>query len=195
MNPYIIGLLFIALLRIWGVRRLWSVAKFHGEEWCFDAPVAPGFYSSDNGSAILRAYRTRMFGALTAEIAVCLIFLAVAGIGGAFWALVVAMMLSSFYTVVTTRRFAKEAWKHALPDRVSAPPKRVVDLAPHFESDYNEPVLVWSMRAGTAAALVMLAVGLARSSDSIDWISQVIGSGRWCWQPWCSCSGENAVWW
>jgi len=174
MNPYIVGLLFITLVRIWGLRRLWTVAKFHGEEFCFDAPVAPGFYASESGSHILRAYRTRMFGAFTAEVAVCLISLAFAGLGGAFWALFAAMLASSYYTVITTRRFAKEAWKYALPDVPPAQPKRVIDLAPHTSSEYNNPLLIWTLRVGTAAALVMLAVDWARSGSSIDWIVEVL---------------------
>lgn len=43
MNPYRFGLLLIVLWRLWGLRQIWSIAKFHGEEWCFDAPVAAGF--------------------------------------------------------------------------------------------------------------------------------------------------------
>jgi len=46
MNPYILGLLLIVLWRLWGLRQIWSIAKFHGEEWCFDTLVGEGFYMS-----------------------------------------------------------------------------------------------------------------------------------------------------
>lgn len=174
MNPYIVGLLFIALLRIWGLHRLWSVAKFHGEQWCFDAPVAPGFYSTGPGSAILRGYRARMFAAFTVEVASCLICFAVGGIGAAFWAMFTATLASGYYTIVTTRRFAKEAWKYALPDAAAAAPKRVIDLSSRASGEYNNPALIWTLRVGTTGSLALLAFDLMRSGESVDWLVQVM---------------------
>ena len=173
MNPYIVGLLFIVLLRIWGLYRLWSVAKFHGEQWCFDAPVAPGFYSTGSGSAILRGYRARVFAAFTVEVAVCLVFFTLGGIAGGFWALFTATVASGYYTLITTRRFAKEAWKYALPGAAPAAPKRVVDLAPHAAGEYTNPAWIWTLRVATAGSLALLAIDWARSGN-VDLMLQVL---------------------
>src|SRR5207244_2212891 len=92
------------------------------------------------------------------------------GFGGpkwAFWSFAAATVLDAVYTTITLKRFAKEAWKHALPTGAAAPPSRaVVELAPHSARDYNSPAWLWTLRAATALALVMLAVDWTRSASA-----------------------------
>ena len=87
------------------------------------------------------------------------LFVAAAAAGGAL------------YVSITCKRFAKEAWKYSLLAGAPALSKRVVDLVPHTESDYNFPVWIWTLRAGTAAALAVLALYCARATGPINWPS------------------------
>jgi len=174
MNAYIVASLFIVFARIWGLNRTWKVAQFHGEEWCFDAPVASGFYTTSPGSGILRAYRRRMFAAFGIELGFGFVFFAVAGLACGFWAFFTATLISSMYTLVIVRRYAREAWNYAIPGAAPARPKRAVQLTPIRPDTYSSPALVWTLRAGTAAAIATLVFGWARSGGPIDWLMVVV---------------------
>jgi hypothetical protein len=171
MNPYILGLILLALWRLWSLRQVWSIAKFHGEEWCFDAPVSRGFYDTGAGSAFLAAFRARMAAGLCAELLVAAAGFALDGPKAAFWAFAAAAAAGALYVSTTCRRFAREAWKYALPSEAPVPPKRLVDLEPRTARDYNFPLWIWALRAATAAALMVLAVHCAASRGPIQWAS------------------------
>jgi hypothetical protein len=173
MNPYILGLILIVVWRLWNLRQVWSIAKFHGEEWCFDARVARNFYTSGAGSAFLAAFRTRMAAGFSAELLVASVAYALDGPKAAFWAFAAAGAAGALYFSITCRRFAKEAWKYALPSDAPVPPKRLVDLKPRTATDYNSPMWIWALRAGTAAALIVLAVHCVTSTRPIQWASVV----------------------
>jgi hypothetical protein len=174
MNPYVFGLLLIVLWRLWGLRQIWSIAKFHGEEWCFDAPVGEGFYRRGEGSAMLRGFRARMAGGFLAEVLVASVGLAVGGPKAAFWTFAAAAAAGALHVGGTCKRFAREAWKYALPSGAPALPRRVVELKPRTVSDYNFPIWDWTLRAGTAGALVVLAVYWVRATPPINWPSLVL---------------------
>ena len=174
MNPYILGLLLIVLWRLWGLRQIWSIAKFHGEEWCFDTPVGEGFYTVGEGSVILRAFRARMVAGFSGEVLLTFAGFAVGGPMAAFWAFAAAAATGALHVSITCRRFSKEAWKHALPSDAPAPAKRIVELVPRSMSDYNFPAWNWALGAGTAAALVGIAIYCLRATPPINWPSLML---------------------
>jgi hypothetical protein len=174
MSPYIVGLLLIVLWRLWGLRQIWRIAKFHGEEWCFDTPVGEGFYTAGEGSVVLRRFRARMVAGFSAEVLVALVGFAVGGPKAAFWAFAAAAAAGALHVGGTCKRFAREAWKYALPSGAPAPPRRVVELKPRTVSDYNSPIWDWALRAGTAGALVALAAYCVRTTPPINWPSVVL---------------------
>jgi len=169
-NIYIVGLATVLLVRLLEIGKVWNIAKFHGEEWCFDAPVSPGFYSTPPGSNLLRAFHGRLAAWFGVELAVTAILYAFAGSGWAFWTLCCTSASSALHTAATAKRFAREAWKHALPDRAPAPSRLVADLAPRTVHSYDLPVLRWALRAGTAAALAILMAGWWRAAHAVNWM-------------------------